>query len=114
MQDGIVMPREKIPYNMKHLLVDLVKKAQEDGYISRDEAEVIHQIQLDVRDLEKEIMNVKASNPDLLPKEWKKEALKRIIDNSVKVAMRDGKITDEEKALIDLLKEKLDTYYEVL
>ncbi|RMG25577.1 MAG: hypothetical protein D6732_22315 [Methanobacteriota archaeon] len=103
-----MMPRDKIPYNLDDLLIRLVKKAQEDGYISHDEAEVIHQIQLDVRDLEKEIMNLKKENPDQPTKNLYKVALQNMIEKSVAVAQKDGVITNDEAALIDILKNQLE------
>ena len=102
------MPREKIPYNLDELLIKLVKKAQEDGYISHDEAEVINQIQLDVRELEKEIVGLKKENPDQPAKALYKTALQNMIEKSVEVAMRDGVITKDEAALIDILKSQLE------
>lgn len=103
------MPRDKIPYNLDELLVTLVKKAQEDGYISNDEAEVINQIQLDVRELEKEIVILKKENPEEPAESLYKNALQNMIEKSVKIAMQDGVITKDEEALINVLKSQLET-----
>ncbi len=103
-----LMPRDKIPYDMHHLLVQLVKKAQEDGHITKDEAEVINQIQIDVRDLEKEIVTIKQENPQLESSKWVKEAMGRIIENSIRTAMADGIVSKDEEALINLLKSQIE------
>ena len=92
------------------LLISIVQKAQEDAHITPEEAEIINIIRKDIELLEKEISAAFETGDIEKPKEIYKNSMATIINNAKQAAMRDGKISDDEKAIIDKLAEKLEEY----
>jgi hypothetical protein len=101
---------EKIPYEMGPLLIHIVQQAQADDYITHEEAELINRIQIDVRDLEKEIAESLKGNTGKTPKEIFMESKDKIIENARQTALRDGIISEDEQNLLDKLLQKLKEY----
>lgn len=101
--------RDKIPYetSLSTLLLSVVRQAQEDGLISRDEGELINRIQIDARDFEAEIASaMKEGNTNF--KEIFQSTKGRMIKNATEIAKRDGQITEDEEAIINQLIKELD------
>jgi len=101
--------RDKIPYetSLSSLLLSVVRQAQEDGLISRDEGELINRIQIDARDFEAEIAiamkDGKTNFIDIF------QATKgKMIKNATEIAKLDGHITEDEEAIINRLIKELD------
>ncbi len=106
------MSREKIEYPIHLVLEGVVKQAERDGVITKEEAELIRKIQIDARMLEKNIQEyIKEKSPS-------KEELEQFIANekeklikqATEVAMADGIISNDEKGIIDRLVEELSKY----
>ncbi len=105
--------RDKIPYetSLSTLLESIVKQAQEDGRISSEESELIHRIQIDARDFEKEIVNAKKkAQGNITIEEIFNISKKKMILNATEVAKQDGIITDDEQAIINKLVSELETF----
>lgn len=102
--------RDKIPYEMGPLLIHIVQQAQADDYITHEEAEIINRIQLDVRELEKEIAAAIKSGAGKDPKSIFLAARDKILENAKQTALRDGKISADEQHLLDNLLQKLREY----
>ncbi len=102
--------RDKIPYEMSlnPLLESLVKEAQSDGIISIEESELISRIQIDAREFEKTIAQAREKYKDKSIEDVYNIARKRIIESATNAAKLDGKITDDEQAIINRLIKELD------
>ncbi len=101
--------RDKIPYetSLSTLLLSVVRQAQADGLISRDEGELINRIQVDARDFESEIAKaMKEGSTDF--KEIFQQTKGKMIKNATEIAKKDGVITDDEEAIINRLINELD------
>ena len=101
--------RDKIPYgtSLSALLVSIVQQAQTDGIITADESELINRIQIDARELEKEIASA-PKDGSVSMKDLVKAASARMIHNATEIAKTDGVITDEEEAIINRLVKELE------
>ncbi|OLS25119.1 MAG: hypothetical protein HeimC2_19910 [Candidatus Heimdallarchaeota archaeon LC_2] len=96
--------RDKIPYetSLSTLLLSVVRQAQADGLISRDEGELINKIQIDARDFESEIARaMKEGNTDF--KEIFLKTKGKMIKNATEIAKKDGVISEDEEAIINKL-----------
>ncbi|MDH5645736.1 MAG: hypothetical protein OEZ01_06990 [Candidatus Heimdallarchaeota archaeon] len=100
--------RDKIPYgtSISSLLVSIVRQAQADGVITKDESELINRIQIDARDLEAKMVQAKKdglSLDDVLA-----NSRTEIIKNATEIAKRDGVISNEEEAILNRLIKELE------
>lgn len=101
--------RDKIPYetSLSTLLLSVVRQAQADGLISRDEGELINRIQIDARDFETEIAKaMKEGTTDF--KELFQQTKGKMIRNATEIAKKDGIISEDEEAIINALIKELD------
>ena len=106
------MSREKIQYPILLVLEGIVKQAERDGVITKEEADLIRKIQIDARELEKNITEyVRQYSPskeeleDFISKEKEK-----LIKKATDLAMEDGIISPDEKGIIDRLVQELSKY----
>lgn len=101
--------RDKIPYetSLSSLLLSVVRQAQEDGLISRDEGELINRIQVDARDFEAEIASAMKEGKTNF-KDIFLATKGKMIKNATEIAKQDGQITEDEEAIINRLIKELD------
>ena len=106
------MPREKISYPIHLVLEGVVKQAERDGVITKEEAELINRIQIDARDLERRLREyIKDNNPTPEQLEqYLKEQREQLIQQATEEAAKDGLISDDEKSIIDRLIQELEKY----
>ncbi len=79
----------------------IAEKAKEDGEISDDEYKILEKVSFDVA--EYMVFLEKASDDDEIDEIERKTLLnlrKKILFNAMEVASEDGRVTDEEHALI--------------
>ncbi len=106
-----VLPRDKIPYELRSLELSLVKQAQKDGYISADEAELINRVQIDVREFENKIIELKKQySEEKNIKLIQSDAFSQILKNATQTALKDGNITEEEEEMLKVIREKLSSF----
>ena len=101
--------RDKIPYetSLSSILLNVVKQAQADGVITKEEGELINRIQVDARDFEAEVAKASKDGNFSLTKVFK-SAKEKMIKNATATAKQDGTITDDEEAIINRLIKELD------
>jgi len=104
------MEKKDIPYEISPMLLEIVKKAQEDAHITPEEAELISKIQSDIEALEAEITEAYHAGNEEAPINIYKEKKSWILDNAKKIALKDGTISSDEQAILDKLFEKLEEY----
>ncbi len=102
--------RDKIDYqtSLDSLLVDVVKQAQSDGLISREESELINKIRVSAREFEAEVVKAREEESGRSFNEIYTIARKRMIESATETAKQDGVITADEEAIINRLTEALD------
>lgn len=93
-------------------LNQLMEKAREDGLITDEENELIQQIKVDVETYTK-ILKESMKDGVISKEEGRKlqEFKQYIINSAENVAMRDGKISEAEKELIQRLSNLIITYF---
>ncbi|MHA2503127.1 MAG: hypothetical protein ACXAE3_09665 [Candidatus Kariarchaeaceae archaeon] len=104
-----MVDQKKFKYetSLKALLLSVVKQAQADGIITADEGELINSIQIDAREFEEEIAKaIKAGKTTM--KEIFVASKDKMIQNATDTARKDGKITEEEEAIINKLVRELE------
>ncbi len=104
------MDKKDIPYEISPMLLEIVKKAQEDAHITPEEAELISRIQVDIEALEAEITEAYHQGDEDAPINIYKEKKSWVLENARKIALKDGRISEDEQAILDKLFEKLEEY----
>ncbi len=106
------MTREKISYPIHLVLEGIVKQAERDGVITKEEADLINRIQIDARELEKrvkEFVETKRPTAEELEK-FLAEQREVLIKQATEEAEKDGIISEDEKSIINRLIQELEKY----
>ncbi len=106
------MTREKISYPIHLVLEGVVKQAERDGVITKEEADLINRIQIDARELEKrvkEFVETKQPTAEELEK-FLVEQREILIKQATEEAEKDGIISEDEKSIINRLIQELEKY----
>ena len=92
-----------------HPYLQMVRKAMEDGTITREEKALMESISHGYGIYLSSVVKAREDGVIDEAEEAKiKELRKRIYEESLKTALEDGKIADDEKALLDIIKGSLD------
>ena len=107
-----MVDQEKMRYeaSLSSLLLNIVKQAQADGIITADEGELINSIQVDARVFEQEVARAMKEGKTSL-KEIFLATKDNMIGNAKSTAQKDGKITEEEEAILDKLVRELENIH---
>ena len=106
------MTREKISYPIHLVLEGVVKQAERDGVITKEEADLINRIQIDARELEKRVKEfVETKQPTAEELEtFLVEQREILIKQATEEAEKDGIISEDEKSIINRLIQELEKY----
>ncbi len=107
------MTREKISYPIHLVLEGVVKQAERDGVITKEEADLINRIQIDARELEKRVKEfVETKHPTTEELEtFLVEQREILIKQATEEAEKDGIISEDEKSIINRLIQELEKYH---
>lgn len=86
-----------------------VEAAQSDGVISADESELLGQLQYDVERLTELMETLDFNSPDYFRN--LDTVKKQIIQNVIRIALEDGRISDSERNILRNISQSLDNYY---
>ncbi len=95
---------EDIKSLLSVLITNLEAKALEDNVISPDEKALLESVRWDIENLDTQLLEMLGSN--LGDKEFKDlatQVLQDMLENALRVAKSDGKITEDERGLIDII-----------
>jgi len=104
-----MVDQDKMRYeaSLSSLLLSIVKQAQADGIITADEGELINSIQIDARQFEEEVAKALREGKKSL-KEIFLASKDKMISNANETAKKDGRISDEEEAILNKLVRELE------
>ncbi len=95
---------EEIKSSLSKLIAELERKALEDDIISKDEQALLECVQRDIENLESQLAEMLGSSLDEQEfRDLAAQVLQDMFENALRVAKSDGKITRDEKELIDII-----------
>jgi sugar-specific transcriptional regulator TrmB len=95
---------EEIEEKTSAMLKKLISTAKQDDVVTEDEKNIINHIEKMLWDVESEIELVIDESPEKF-QDALAEMLKEILDKAKEIAGEDGHISDDERELIDKIKE---------